>query len=264
MFKNLIIKSRVMMVVGVLSLLLVGVGVLGISGLSQSNNAFKGAIPLGDLGLIADRMQRARLNAVISAYGRNTEMVKQRQALNEQRDIEIGETWQKYLTNTLTDEEIKLAEDFGRQWKEYVDERNRTMTMAASGDFDQAIRNATVVATPKFDAAHSSLFKLLELRRDSAAAEYAHAESQFQKTLTMTITALVAGVLIAILIGYLLIKAIVVPLNKAIEAANKVACGDLTGVIEVDSTNELGRLLQALKAMNDNLLDLVGKVSHSN
>ena len=80
----------------------------------------------------------------------------------------------------------------------------------------------------------------------------------------MTIAALVAGVLVAILIGYLLVRAIVGPLNKAIEAANRVASGDLTGEIEVDSTNELGRLLQALKSMNDSLLDLVGKVQNSN
>lgn len=66
------------------------------------------------------------------------------------------------------------------------------------------------------------------------------------------------------LIGYLLVRAIVGPLDKAIAAANRVASGDLTGVIEVDSTNELGRLLQALKTMNDSLLDLVGKVRHSN
>lgn len=117
MFKNLTIKSRVGLVVGLLSLLLVSVGILGISGLSQSNDAFKGAIPLGDLGLILDRMQRARLNAVISAYGRNPEIVRQRQALNEQRDIEIAETWQKYLTNKLTEEEKKLTADFTQQWK---------------------------------------------------------------------------------------------------------------------------------------------------
>lgn len=43
MFKNLTIKSRVGLVVGLLSLLLVSVGILGISGLSQSNDAFKGA-----------------------------------------------------------------------------------------------------------------------------------------------------------------------------------------------------------------------------
>ncbi len=79
----------------------------------------------------------------------------------------------------------------------------------------------------------------------------------------MTSSVLVFGVLLAILIGYLLVSTIVGPLNKAIAAANRVASGDLTGHIEVNSTNELGRLLQALKSMNDGLLDLVGKVRNS-
>lgn len=249
--------------IGFFSVLLAGMGVLGISGLSQSNDAFKGAIPLGDLGLIVDRMQRARLNAVISAYGRNGEIVKQRQAMNEQRDAEIATTWRHYLTNTLTTEEKKLADDFSQQWKAYVEDRNRTMELAAVGQFDEAIKNATVIATPKFEAAHGTLFKLLELRRDSANKEYAHAESQYQNTVNITVIAVVAGMLLAMLIGYLLVRAIVGPLNKAIEAANRVASGDLTGHIEVDSTNEMGRLLQALKTMNDNLLDLVGKVRNS-
>jgi len=65
------------------------------------------------------------------------------------------------------------------------------------------------------------------------------------------------------LIGYLLVRAILGPLNKAIEAANRVASGDLTAHIEVNSTNEMGKLLQALKTMNDNLLDLVSKVRNS-
>ncbi len=263
MFKNLTIKSRVILVVGLLSLLLVSVGILGISGLSQSNDAFKGAIPLGDLGLILDRMQRARLNAVVSAYGRSGEIVKQRQALNAQRDVEIAETWQKYLTNKLTDEEKKLADDFTQQWKGYVEERDRTMDFATSGEFDLAIKNAITIATPKFEAAHATLFKLLELRRESATNEYAYAESQYERTLVITLSTLVFGVLLAMLIGYLLVRAIVGPLNKAIEAANRVASGDLTGQIEVNSTNELGRLLQALKSMNDGLLDLVGKVRNS-
>ncbi|MDE2387845.1 MAG: MCP four helix bundle domain-containing protein [Betaproteobacteria bacterium] len=263
MLNNMTIKSRLVIMIGFFSVLLAGMGVLGISGLSQSNDAFKGAIPLGDLGLIVDRMQRARLNAVVSAYGRNGEVVKQRQALNEQRDAEIAATWQQYLTNTLTVEEKKLADDFGQQWKAYIEERNRTMTLAAAGEFDEAIKNATGVATPKFDAAHGTLFKLLEMRRNSANKEYAHAESQYQDTLNITIAAVAVGVLLAVLIGYLLVRAILGPLNKAIEAANRVASGDLTGHIEVNSTNEMGKLLQALKTMNDNLLDLVGKVRNS-
>ncbi len=75
-----------------------------------------------------------------------------------------------------------------------------------------------------------------------------------------SVIAITLGVILAIVIGMLLIRAIVGPLNEAIGVANAVASGDLTSRIHVNSTNETGRLLQALKTMNDNLVDLVSKV----
>lgn len=73
---------------------------------------------------------------------------------------------------------------------------------------------------------------------------------------------IVLGLILAVIAGFLLIRAIIEPLNEAVTVA-AVASGDLTSRIEVNSTNEMGRLLQALKTMNSNLLDLVGKVRNS-
>jgi methyl-accepting chemotaxis protein len=265
MFNNMTIKSRLVAVISLLSILLIGVGSLGVYGLNQTNDSFRGvyedrAVPLGDLGLVLDRMQRVRLNAAMSAYGRNAEVVKERQALNEQRDAETNSTWQKYVATNLTAEEAILVENFNQQWRAYVESRNRTMTLAAAGDFDAAIVNLVTDAGAKFDAVHATLFKLLELQRDVAASEYARAQSNYENIFMVTTVAIVLGVLLAGIIGFLLIRAIVGPLNEAITIANAVASGDLTSRIEASSTNETGRLLQALRTMNDNLVDLVGKV----
>jgi len=117
MLNNMTIKSRLTFVIGLLSMLLIGVGSLGIYGLNQTNDAFRStyedrAVPLGDLALIVDRMQRIRLNATVSAYARKPEEVKARQALNDQRDAEIAATWQKYLATSLTPIEKTLVEQF--------------------------------------------------------------------------------------------------------------------------------------------------------
>ena len=101
MFNNMTIKSRLVLVISLLSVLLVGIGSLGIYGLNQTNDAFKGvyedrAVPLGELGLVIDRMQRTRLNAVIASYARKPEIVKERQAMTDQRDAEIATAWQRY------------------------------------------------------------------------------------------------------------------------------------------------------------------------
>ncbi|PSJ18279.1 methyl-accepting chemotaxis protein [Nitrosomonas supralitoralis] len=265
MLNNMTIKSRLVFVIGMLSVLLVGIGSMGIYGLNQTNDSFRGvyedrAVPLGDLGLVLDRMQRARLNAAMSAYGRSAEIVKERQVMTIQRDAEVADLWKKYMATTLTPDEAALAESFNQQWRIYTESRNHTLNLAAAGDYDAAIENLTHDAGAKFDAVHGTMLNLLELQRNVAAKEYAEAQSNYNSIFVVSSTVITLGVLLAVIMGFLLIRAIVGPLNEAVAVANAVASGDLTSRIEAKSTNETGRLLQALKTMNENLVDLVSKV----
>jgi len=265
MFNNVTIKARLVLVIGMLSVLLIGVGAMGIYGLNQNNASFKGVyedrtVPTGDLGLIVDRMQRIRLNATMSAFARKPEIVKERKALNDTRDAEIAQTWQKYLATNLTPEEKILVENFNQQWKAYTESRERTMNLAFAGDFDAATANAATDAGAKFDTAHATMFSLVDLQRNEAEKEYAAAQKNYENIFMTSVTVIALGIFFAVIIGFLLIRAIVGPLNEAIAVANAVAAGDLTSRIEANSTNETGRLLQALRTMNDNLADLVGKV----
>ncbi|MDH6591125.1 methyl-accepting chemotaxis protein [Variovorax sp. TBS-050B] len=52
------------------------------------------------------------------------------------------------------------------------------------------------------------------------------------------------------------------PLSQAVEVAQSVAAGDLTRRIEVQSRDETGQLMQALRSMNDALANVVGGVRH--
>lgn len=49
-------------------------------------------------------------------------------------------------------------------------------------------------------------------------------------------------------------------LDKAIVVSKQIAAGDLTVSIDVDSQDEIGQLLESLKAMNDGLAQIVGEV----
>jgi methyl-accepting chemotaxis protein len=49
-------------------------------------------------------------------------------------------------------------------------------------------------------------------------------------------------------------------LDFAVQVAQGIAAGDLTRQVQVTSTNETGKLLQAMKAMNDSLVRIVGEV----
>jgi methyl-accepting chemotaxis protein len=79
-------------------------------------------------------------------------------------------------------------------------------------------------------------------------------------------TVVVIGILVAILgimFAWVTAISIIRPLQEAVVVADAVAKGDLTQRIEVKSTDEVGKLLQALKGMNESLAGIVGEVRNS-
>ncbi len=244
MFTKTTIKFRLMLVIGVLSALMVMIGGVGIYGFNQSNLGLKTvyedrAVPMGELGVVIDRMQRTRLNAIIAAYSKNPEIVKERSRMTQQREQEIDETWKKYTATTMTPEEKSLADTVMQQWKVYQEGRNKTITLADAGDFEG-------------------------MQKNIAAQEYETSQANFNTILVVLIGVMICGIVIGGIFGMVLLKSIVEPLDEAIEIAHKVASGDLTSKIVVPDTKaSTGKLLSALKEMNDNLIDLVGKVRMS-
>ena len=65
------------------------------------------------------------------------------------------------------------------------------------------------------------------------------------------------------LLGWWITRSITRPVAQALDVTEKVATGDLSSRIEVTSTDEVGRLLSALKEMNQKLASIVGTVRSS-
>jgi methyl-accepting chemotaxis protein len=88
---------------------------------------------------------------------------------------------------------------------------------------------------------------------DEAKAEYTGARN---------LMLALAGLAIALgaLGAWWITRSITQPINSAVKIAQTVASGDLTSRIEVNSKDETGQLMQALKDMNDSLVGIVGNV----
>jgi methyl-accepting chemotaxis protein len=94
----------------------------------------------------------------------------------------------------------------------------------------------------------------LMARTSATAIDEAHAA-------TMMVTVLsVVATLIGVIASIVITRSIVRPIGEAITLAETVAQGDLTCMIEVRSTDETGRLLSALKQMNESLRHTVSEV----
>jgi methyl-accepting chemotaxis protein-1 (serine sensor receptor) len=83
----------------------------------------------------------------------------------------------------------------------------------------------------------------------------AHRQAMLAMGATLLIT-LVVGVVTVVS----LIKSITVPLHAAVDVAQTVAGGDLSSEVRINSADEIGDLLAALKRMQGNLSNIVGQV----
>lgn len=100
-----------------------------------------------------------------------------------------------------------------------------------------------------------NLLKQVEDKLSSDLATLAQTlNDQAHTTLISSITIMITALLVTIAFVYFVLRKITQPINNAVELANAISEGKLDNTIVVNSTDESGQLLSALKAMQDNLL----------
>ncbi|MFC0253275.1 methyl-accepting chemotaxis protein [Massilia consociata] len=97
--------------------------------------------------------------------------------------------------------------------------------------------------------------------RNARQSDELHAELRLLNMLT--IGAIVLAVLLAAAATVYLVRAITRPLDVAVDLARRVADGDLGARVTVDSRNEFGQLLGALRDMTASLAGIVSEVRSS-
>ena len=84
-----------------------------------------------------------------------------------------------------------------------------------------------------------------------------------EQLLLVILAVVVASTVLVMVVAIFLANSMTKPITQAVKVANALANGDLTSNIEVNSKDETGQLLTAMKAMNQKLVDIVGGVRSS-
>ena len=88
----------------------------------------------------------------------------------------------------------------------------------------------------------------------------ADAVSTLSTSITVMITGLILALLIGVVIAFFITKTITRPIQEAVGVAGKLAEGDLMVAIHVDSKDETGQLLDAMKKMVGRIKEVVGEI----
>jgi len=168
---------------------------------------------------------------------------------------------QKRIEPLISDADEKvLWERVMEQRKAYISTRDQVAKLKTGGELEQA--NAVFEknyqpAAAQYQALVQDLLTMQRGKIDAIGKEIDGISSTSRSLLTvLAVLAVAFGAVCA----YLLTKGITIPLARAVDAARRVASGDLTGDIRVHGGDETGQLLDALKDMNQSLRNIVSEV----
>jgi methyl-accepting chemotaxis protein-1 (serine sensor receptor) len=260
------ISTRLIVLIGLLSVMLTGIGLLGLYGIGQSNAGLRSVyedrtIPLGQVADIERMLLRNRLAIAVSLVTPTPETIRPNTAEIESNITAINGIWDVFMASAMTAEEEKIARQFADDRGRFVREGLLPAVVALrANDIEDAKRIVTEKIRPLYEPVGAGIVALKKLQLDVAKAEYATADTRYQIIRTVSIGSIAAGVVFSVLFGMALVRGIKRSLDDAIGAADAVAQGDLGHRFQVRGKDEVAKLLQALSAMQDSLVKVVSAV----
>nr|CBA32314.1 Methyl-accepting chemotaxis protein II [Curvibacter putative symbiont of Hydra magnipapillata] len=172
----------------------------------------------------------------------------------------IKETKARYEPLISSPEERAGYEEFNKYRKLYLDLHKDIKDYSRRNDAAGAAMLLEAESKTMFERSGASLDKLIEMNRKGADNSAAAAERTYQFARNVLLGSLVVAVLFAVFAATYITRSITRPLDEALTVATSVAAGDLTGRIESQSNDEVGKLLQAMRGMQEGLVRVVSQV----
>jgi methyl-accepting chemotaxis protein len=175
--------------------------------------------------------------------------------------IKVVADLQKAIEPLLTTvEEKALWAQLMDKRKVYVSSRDAITKAKADGQIEEANRILEQTFVPGAKVYLDLIQELLDEQRQSIDATARNINAIYQASWQLLVALGALVLVIGAACAWWLTIGITRPLRKAVEVARTVTSGDLTSHIEVNSKDETGQLLQALKDMNDSLVRIVSEV----
>ncbi|MFZ6751138.1 methyl-accepting chemotaxis protein [Undibacterium sp. Ren11W] len=265
MLKDLTIKVRLIFMISLLTLMTILIGGVGIFGLGSINNSLKTVyddrlVAVGQLDQVIRYIMLNQLTVARSLAG-DPAKINQEMDTVDKNILAASKVWAEYMATYLTPEEKKLADQFSQARKEFLEEGLKpAMAAARAQDIKLASEILSGKMTERFEKVRELLNSLIQLQLDVGKSEYDQSQNFFDKFKIFSISIILLALVSGSLIGYWLIRSITRPLDYAVSIAEHIANGDLTQQIKVTSSDETGKLLQALDNMNLHLIQTVSEV----
>ncbi|MBV1814168.1 methyl-accepting chemotaxis protein [Pseudomonas viridiflava] len=266
--RNMNIAPRAFLGFAMIGALMLILGVFALSQMSKIRGATEvladNNVPsIKSLDRFAEVSIRLRVLSYRLLVNREPEIQQKTIELLAMRNKQINDAQAIYEKLISDSNERNLYNQYVQLLGQYreLESRMKTLTLANKVDELQDLLNKDMLSNS--DQMNAVLIKLVEINTAQLMQVKKQAAEEYESAFDMVIALLVAATLLTLVFAWMLIKSITTPIAVALHAAETIAQGNLTQPIKVDGTDEAGRLLQAMKTMQDKLRDTLQRISGS-
>jgi methyl-accepting chemotaxis protein len=263
------IKTRFYVLIGFSALMLLWVGFTGLSGIGASNATV--AALYNDNLLAIERLNEIRNNQMQM----HITMAAARQESDAFEIIghtdriggmifRIEKLLKEYEGRVLAPEERKLLDNFVKA--RLVFGRTGVMPMIdlLQGEkFAEADKLRKTVMEPAYANASAAIDALLKYQVDHARASYEEASAAATRVRAVTIGSMVAGLVLSIIAGLFVTRAIADSVNRLVEAASGLAAGNLAIRVDAQGGCELSQVARTFNKMAEDFSAILSQVQQA-
>ncbi|MGG7651200.1 methyl-accepting chemotaxis protein [Pseudomonas sp. ES4] len=266
--RNLNIAPRAFLGFAFIALLVIVLGVFAVNRMTSIHQASiemeTTQLPsVGFLGNLTENVLRMRILSFRVLVNRDPAALQEAQTRIGVLVDKVRSAQASYAALSASPEEAALYKTFTVTLDNYMQAQNQMLELSRQNKLDEMRTLINTRIKEGTDQMGEQLNKLVALNNSDAKTASAAAGDLYRSAITGIVAVAVIAALMTVLLAWLLTRSIVMPLNRALLAAQTIAGGNLTNVIEVDGTDEPARLLNALSAMQASLRKTIEQIAGS-
>ena len=265
MIKNLSIGQRLALGFGVLIFLLLtlaGLSYLGISSLNKEvgtmvESRYPKTVAANDIKADVNDATRSMLNVLIMTDpGQIQKELATIRDSNAKAAKALAELKQS-ATDPKAQEILKAIETIRAK---FIPGQTTFINLINEDRKDDAMVKFMFSLRPQQNKYFEQLDKFVAYQNAEMVAAGTGASSLTKRTQMWILLLALGAAAVSLVVAFLATRSITRPLKEAVLVAQRVANGDLTSEIEVNSKDETGQMMTALRDMNSSLIKIVAEV----
>ncbi|MDI1332160.1 methyl-accepting chemotaxis protein [Pseudomonas mandelii] len=266
--RNLNIAPRAFLGFAFIALLVIVLGVFAVNRMSIIRQASidMGSTQLpsiGFLGNVTENILRMRILSFRILVNREPASLQEAEARIAVLIDKARKAQASYAELPMEPDEEALYKVFSATLEKYMQAQREMLDLSRQNKVDEMRALINTRIKEGTDLMGEQLNKLVAYNQQGAKAAGMIAQENYNTAVNGIIVVSVVASLLTVLLAWLLTRSIVTPLNRAVQAAETIAGGNLSKAIEIDGKDEPARLLGALSVMQANLRKTIEQIAGS-